>query len=113
MNSYRNIRDHFLRVIAALLTVLMLAFCFVGCDSMALKPTKESVREVGSVGNFAIYYDELYFLVSTFRKELDAKLGEDAATKNEKVTVLDESTGEEKEVVLSVYYYEELERLVY
>lgn len=64
MNGKRSLR----------LLGLCLAFVFslsllTGCKSRPLTPSKDALREVGKVGDYAVYYEELYFLAKSYRTE--------------------------------------------
>lgn len=63
----------------------ILAFVFVGvialstcsCLSRPITSTKQATESVGKVGEFDVAYEELYYLVHNYRKQLDYKYGED------------------------------------
>ena len=104
-------KNTFAKIISIFLCVGILMCALASCESQPIKSEDDALALVGCVGEYDITYEELYFLVHSYSDQLDAIYGEDAATSNERITV--EENGEEKEVVLSEYYLDELERLVY
>ena len=97
--------------IAALMLVLLCMLSLVSCKSQPIKSSKESLACVGTVGDYEITYEELYFLSHNYRETLDAEYGTDAATSSEVITVTG-ADGEERAVKLSDYYYETLADLI-
>ncbi len=102
----------YIRVVAAVLALLLLVPSLVSCGSQPIRASKKALRTVGTVGEFEVSYEELYFLVQLYREELELTYGENASSSSEIVTVKDDD-GSEKNVVLSEYYAEELKSRVY
>jgi len=102
----------YIRILAALLALLLIIPSLISCNSQPIKASKNSLRAVGTVGDFEVKYEELYFLVQLYRDELDLIYGENAATSSEKITV-EKENGETSEVVLSEHYANELRSRVY
>lgn len=88
---YKKILTAVLCVLLASLSVIS----FSGCESKAVKPSKSELTVVGKVGSYDVYYEELYFLINSYRLQLDEKYGDDP-------------TGED-----AVKYEKELRGLVY
>ena len=103
-------KNVFIKGITLILVVVMLATSFVSCESQAIKSNKDALKVVGTVGEYEVTYEELYFLAHTYSDFLNATYGVDAATSDKKITVKED--GEEIEVVLSEYYAEELNELI-
>lgn len=100
------------KIIASILLLTLLASFLVSCESRPLKSDKLSAQTVGTVGDYNVSYEELYYLVKSYRAQLDVKYGADAYKSNEEITVTDDS-GEEKTLPLSEHYLESLKKLVY
>lgn len=62
---------------ALALAVLMLLFALSACKARPLSATKLAKTEVGHVGKYTVYYDELYFLASNYTKGLQSKYKDD------------------------------------
>lgn len=97
--------------IVALILLLVCVLSLVSCKSHPIKTAKDDLACVGTVGNYEITYEELYFLSHNYRETLDAEYGENASTSEEMITVSDDA-GAEREVKLSEYYYETLTDLI-
>lgn len=65
------------RVIALILSVLLLSASFTGCASRALPTSKEDLRVVGTVGEYEVLYEEFRFLALTYKKQLEDMNGTD------------------------------------
>ncbi len=100
------------KLIISVLLISLFVSVFTSCESRPLKSNKTASDTVGTVGEFDVAYEELYYLVKSYRAQLDLKYGNDAYKSSEVITVTDDS-GAEKEVVLSEYYLERLKELVY
>ena len=100
------------KIIASILLLTLLASLLVSCESLPLKPDKLSSQIVGTVGEYDVTYEELYYLVKSYRTQLDVKYGADAYKSDEKINVID-GNGEEKSIPLSEHYLESLKELVY
>jgi hypothetical protein len=57
------------RIVALTLGIMLLLSLFTGCSSGRLKPSKQALREVGKVGDYTVYYEELSFLANTYKEE--------------------------------------------
>lgn len=101
----------FIKGITLILLVAVLATNLISCESRAIKSNEDALAAVGTVGEYEVSYEELYFLTHTYSAFLDATYGADASVSDKKITV--EEDGENKEVVLSEYYAEELRELIY
>ena len=71
-NNYRIVR-----YIALALAVLTLLLAFTACKARPLATTKLAKTEVGKVGEYTVYYDELYFLASNYAAGLKDKYKDD------------------------------------
>lgn len=58
-------------------TVFLCISVLTGCGYRQEKAKESDLREVGRVGNYAVTYDELYFLAMTYQDVLKAEYGED------------------------------------
>ena len=58
------------RYIALILVILTLSVSLVSCKGRALAQTKLSKTEVGTVGEYTVLYEELYFLANNYAKGL-------------------------------------------
>lgn len=94
----------------ALLLVCMLSLA--SCKSHPIKTARDGLAAVGTVGDYDITYEELFFLAHNYRETLDAEYGDDASTSDKMITVSDDN-GEERAVKLSDYYYEALSDLIF
>ena len=68
----------YLRLAAALLTVLLLGTVLVGCSDK-IKPvesTEQQMRVIGTCGGYKVYYEELVFVTRTYKANLEAKYGQ-------------------------------------
>ena len=96
----------------AFLLLLACTLSLASCKSHPIKTAKQGLACVGTVGNYEITYEEIYFLAHNYRETLDAEYGDDAAASNEMITVIDDD-GEERAVKLSEHYYETLADLIF
>lgn len=88
----------FTRILAISLAVLTLLCAVTGCSaSRALPSTDEDLTVVGTVGEYEVLYEELRFLVLTYKQQLEAIYGE----------------GLWESEALSAKYRNELKELVY
>ena len=55
-------KNKFLRALCLCTALILLLLTLTSCESKPLSPTSAAVREVGTVGNYTVYYDELYTL---------------------------------------------------
>ena len=69
-------RRNTFRAFSLLLALLMLTAGFTGCAARALPTSDEDLTVVGTVGEFEVYYEELRFLVLSYREHLENKYGE-------------------------------------
>ncbi len=67
------------RYIALLLVVLILTFSLVSCKGRPLAQSKLAKTEVGSVGEYTVLYEELYFLAHNYAQGLKDIYDDDAA----------------------------------
>ncbi|MBQ2806180.1 MAG: SurA N-terminal domain-containing protein [Clostridia bacterium] len=87
------------RVVSVAMALLLLTLCLAGCSGK-IKPvesTEQEMRVVGTCDGYSIYYEELRFVASTYKKMLENKYGEgiwEDAAKTEK------HRGELEELVL-------------
>lgn len=72
-----------LRLLCLLLTLLLLFPCLVSCKTRALPASKLAKKEVGAVGDWAVTYEEFYFLCENHKDELTAARGEGSYTAEE------------------------------
>jgi hypothetical protein len=56
-------------MISSLLALVFCALVLSGCTSAKLSPSKLALTEVGKVGEETVYYEELYFLASSYKTE--------------------------------------------
>ena len=63
------------KILAATLALIMLAAAFSSCASRPQTPGKLALTPVGSVGDYEILYEELYYLVKNKTGELEEKYG--------------------------------------
>lgn len=99
-----------IKLIALLLLLTFMLF-LASCKSHPIKTAKGDLVSVGTVGDYEITYEEIYFLAHNYRETLDAEYGKDAATSDEIITVSDDD-GAERAVKLSDYYNEALSNLI-
>ena len=59
----------FFRLLGACLALIFSLSLLTGCKSRPLTPNKDALREVGNVGGYAVYYEELYFLANAYKTE--------------------------------------------
>ncbi|MBO5415718.1 MAG: SurA N-terminal domain-containing protein [Clostridia bacterium] len=105
-------KNTFKKLVIAVLLITLCLPAFTACESMPLKLNKTASATVGTVGDFEVAYDELYFLVKSYRNQLDIKYGEDAYKSSKEITVTDDE-GKESTVVLSEHYISTLKSLVF
>ena len=55
-------KNKFLRALCFCTALILLLLTLTSCESKPLSPTSAAMREVGTVGDYTIYYDELYTL---------------------------------------------------
>lgn len=101
----------YIRSFAVLLAVLMFMVSAVSCQSMPIKTNKYGQRSVGSVGDFEVSYEELYFLAESYRADLDLAYGDGASTSSELITVKNDK-GEDVQIKLSEHYMNELSKRI-
>ena len=104
-------KKSFIKILAIVLLIVLCALSFTSCKSSPIKTGWAARATVGTVGDYEIAYEEIYYLASNYIKLLDAEYGDDASTSNEIITVVDEN-GSERSVELSEYYYERLLDLI-
>lgn len=68
------------RLLSVFLVLLLLCASLVSCESKPIKPGKNAIASVGTVGEFDVPYEELYFLVNSYKKQLDVKYSLDATS---------------------------------
>lgn len=64
------------RAMCALLSCVFMLLSFASCSNAPISSSKEALRVVGTVGSYEVLYDELYFLVNSYRSGLEKKYGE-------------------------------------
>lgn len=85
---------YFKRYAALILALLLLAFSAVSCKGRPLAHKKLAKTEVGTVGEYTVLYEELYFLAKNYKESFkDSYEGDDAGLDaaiwdsiNEKIT---------------------------
>lgn len=65
-----------LKGICLLLALLLVCGTLFGCSSRPIKASEQQLRTVGSVGEYDVAYEELYFLAKSYRDALTVKYGE-------------------------------------
>ena len=65
MKSKRKV----LRLICILLTVILMSTLLSGCKSASLKANKLALTTVGTVGEYNVPYEELYFLAMSYKTD--------------------------------------------
>ena len=66
---------NFLRVAALLMSALLFTVSLVGCASRALPSSEEDLTVVGTVGEYEVLYEELRFLVLSYKEQLEIRYG--------------------------------------
>ena len=61
--------SRFIKVICVGFSLILCLFALVGCESRPLSPSKQSLKTVGTVGEYEVSYEELYFLASNYKTE--------------------------------------------
>lgn len=86
-----------IRGIALFVTLIILASALCSCSSAPIRSSKEELAVVGTVGNYEVLYEELYYLTANYRSSLEEKYG--------KYTTLDADTAAlfEQELRETVY----------
>ncbi len=97
--------------VTAMILVLLCVLSLASCKSRPIKTSKDALVSVGTVGNYDVTYEEIYFLANNYKDMLDAKYGPDSESSDEIILVSDDN-GEIREAVLSEYYYETLLELI-
>lgn len=64
-----------LRGLALLLVLVFMTLAFTGCATRKLPSHKEDLAVVGTVGEYEVLYEELRFLVLSYREQLENKYG--------------------------------------
>lgn len=59
----------FLRLLCCILIFILSALFLTGCQSRPLHAGKQALRSVGTVGEYDVPYEELYFLASNYKAE--------------------------------------------
>ncbi len=57
------------KLLCACLTLVIVLGAFSGCAARELSPSRRALREVGTVGEYSVPYEELYFLASNYYEE--------------------------------------------
>ena len=57
------------RLLSLTLGIILTLSLLTGCSSNKLKPSKQALTEVGKVGDYSVYYEELAFLANTYKTE--------------------------------------------
>ncbi len=70
---------NYTRILSLALALLLLIPSLVACSSSPIRSTDEELRVVGKVGEYEVYYEELYFLANSYREGLEKKYGEYAS----------------------------------
>lgn len=84
-----------LKKLASLFIAALLALSLVGCGANALTPSELATTVVGTVGEYEVLYEELYFLASNYyvdgmsEEELEALVYEDIVTNHAILTLCD------------------------
>ena len=97
--------------LTAIVLLLVCILSFVSCKSQPIKTAKDDLVPVGTVGDYEVTYEELYFLAHNYMDTLNAEYGNDASTSDEMITVTDDE-GDEHTVKLSEHYYDKLSELI-
>ncbi len=97
--------------LTAIVLLLVCILSFVSCKSQPIKTAKDDLVPVGTVGDYEVTYEELYFLAHNYMDTLNAEYGNDASTSDEMITVTDDE-GDEHTVKLSKHYYDKLSELI-
>ena len=70
--------NRFKRYIALALALLMLSLALVSCKGRPLAHSKLAKTEVGTVGEYTVLYEELYFLAKNYSESFkDSYIGDD------------------------------------
>lgn len=77
--------NKFLKVISVIVLLTLLLTSFVSCDSLPIKSSKSAVSVVGTVGDYEVTYEELYYMAYGYR---DLFADEDVAERASKITEL-------------------------
>lgn len=77
MKKSRKSLKIFLRVLALSLALLMLLPALVSCKARPLTRTKLASTEVGTVGDYTVLYEELYFLASNYAASMKGQYEND------------------------------------
>ncbi len=65
-----------LSLTAALLCAVLLGATLAGCSqSRPIQPSEQDIKEVGSVGEFAVLYEELIYVTRQYKAMLESKYG--------------------------------------
>ncbi len=87
----------FLRAVCLCAALILLTATLTSCESKPLSPTSAAVREVGKVGEYTVYYDELYTLSKNLytdgmsEDELRSKVYEEIVINYAKLTLCEQS----------------------
>ncbi len=57
------------RFLGLICACLILTFTLTGCSARKLAPSKQATLEVGTVGEYSVPYEELYFLATSYYEE--------------------------------------------
>ncbi len=67
--SMKSINKKFSRLLCFCLILILCFTVFIGCESRPLSPNKQALTSVGTVGEYEVSYEELYFLASNYKTE--------------------------------------------
>ena len=59
----------FIRLLCICLILITSLSLFTGCKSHALSPEKQALKVVGTVGDYEVNYEELYFLANSYKTD--------------------------------------------
>lgn len=83
-------KNKFFKSVTLILVFAALLALLASCESLPLKSSKKALTVVGTVDEFEVTYEELYFLVHSYSSQLDKKYGENASSSEEYLTELKE-----------------------
>lgn len=86
-------KKHIYKIVSLALACIVALTSLAGCSS-AITPSAQDIKVVGTVGAYEVLYEELYFLVNSYRSGLEDKYGEYQKLDAEKAAQFDEELRE-------------------
>ena len=84
-------KNRSIKLISIIIIITMLASVLSSCESQPIKSSKSALASVGTVGDYEITYEELYFLAYNYSAELTAEHGKNGWGKEQLIERINEN----------------------